>query len=121
VCLVIWVRRKGAGVVEWVIVSVLYFPTVNQFKVCVVFQQPPDDIHSLYTMAQVVQLLDAPSSYKDSRSEVSTIRPEGDLIADGQIDRETERRLLSHSTTLYVGNLSFYTTEAQMYECRCIE
>jgi nuclear cap-binding protein subunit 2 len=71
-------------------------------------------------MAQVVQLLDAPSSYKDSRSEVSTTWPEGNLIAEGQIDRETERRLLSHSTTLYVGNLSFYTTEAQMYECRCI-
>lgn len=33
-----------------------------------------------------------------------------------QLDRETERRLLSQSTTLYVGNLSFYTTEAQMYE-----
>ncbi|WVR06921.1 hypothetical protein IAU60_003957 [Kwoniella sp. DSM 27419] len=52
-------------------------------------------------MAQVVTCLDQPSSYRDNRSEV---------------DRETERRLLSTSTTLYVGNLSFYTTEAQMYE-----
>lgn len=33
-----------------------------------------------------------------------------------QLDRETERRLLSGSSTLYVGNLSFYTTEAQIYE-----
>lgn len=33
-----------------------------------------------------------------------------------QLDRETERRLLSASSTLYVGNLSFYTTEAQIYE-----
>ncbi|WWC89189.1 nuclear cap-binding protein subunit 2 [Kwoniella dendrophila CBS 6074] len=52
-------------------------------------------------MAQVVTCLDQPSSYRDNRSE---------------IDRETERRLLSQSSTLYVGNLSFYTTEAQMYE-----
>ncbi|WVQ67518.1 uncharacterized protein L199_005718 [Kwoniella botswanensis] len=52
-------------------------------------------------MAQVVTCLDQPSSYRDNRSE---------------IDRETERRLLAQSSTLYVGNLSFYTTEAQMYE-----
>ncbi|ORY32812.1 hypothetical protein BCR39DRAFT_521717 [Naematelia encephala] len=52
-------------------------------------------------MAQVVALLDQPSSYRDNRSE---------------LDRETERRLLALSSTLYVGNLSFYTTEAQMYE-----
>ncbi|WVQ73996.1 hypothetical protein IAR50_003577 [Cryptococcus sp. DSM 104548] len=52
-------------------------------------------------MAQVVTNLDQPSTYRDNRSE---------------IDRETERRLLAQSTTLYVGNLSFYTTEAQMYQ-----
>ncbi|OXB37893.1 hypothetical protein LQV05_001460 [Cryptococcus neoformans] len=52
-------------------------------------------------MAQVVPCLDHPSSYRDSRSE---------------IDRETERRLLAHSSTLYIGNLSFYTTETQMYQ-----
>nr|ODN80156.1 nuclear cap-binding protein subunit 2 [Cryptococcus depauperatus CBS 7841] len=52
-------------------------------------------------MAQVVQCLDAPSTYRDNRSEV---------------DRETERRLLAQSSTLYVGNLSFYTTEAQIYQ-----
>nr|XP_019001075.1 nuclear cap-binding protein subunit 2 [Kwoniella mangroviensis CBS 8507]OCF64536.1 nuclear cap-binding protein subunit 2 [Kwoniella mangroviensis CBS 8507] len=52
-------------------------------------------------MAQVVTCLDQPSSYRDNRSE---------------IDRETERRLLAQSSTLYVGNLSFYTTEAQIYE-----
>ncbi|KAK4689998.1 nuclear cap-binding protein subunit 2, partial [Tremellales sp. Uapishka_1] len=52
-------------------------------------------------MAQVVQPLDQPSTYKDNRSE---------------LDRETERRLLAQSSTLYVGNLSFYTTEAQVYE-----
>ncbi|EIW70436.1 hypothetical protein TREMEDRAFT_18663, partial [Tremella mesenterica DSM 1558] len=52
-------------------------------------------------MSQVVSSLDVPSSYRDNRSE---------------LDRETERRLLARSTTLYVGNLSFYTTETQMYE-----
>ncbi|AAW46463.2 hypothetical protein CNBI2540 [Cryptococcus deneoformans B-3501A] len=52
-------------------------------------------------MAQVVPCLDHPSSYRDSRSE---------------IDRETERRLLALSSTLYIGNLSFYTTETQMYQ-----
>ncbi|OXH13548.1 nuclear cap-binding protein subunit 2 [Cryptococcus neoformans] len=52
-------------------------------------------------MAQVVPCLDHPSSYRDSRSE---------------IDRETERRLLAQSSTLYIGNLSFYTTETQMYQ-----
>jgi len=72
-------------------------------------------------MAQVVQLLDAPSSYKDSRSEVGLLPDEKSILSLlilRQIDRETERRLLSYSTTLYVGNLSFYTTEAQMYECK---
>ncbi|ORX35770.1 hypothetical protein BD324DRAFT_563768, partial [Kockovaella imperatae] len=52
-------------------------------------------------MAQVVACLEQPSSYRDHRSEVN---------------RETERKLLSLSSTLYVGNLSFYTTEAQIYE-----
>lgn len=54
-------------------------------------------------MAQVVACLDQPSSYRDNRSE---------------IDRETERRLLAQSSTLYVGNLSFYTTEAQIHQCK---
>lgn len=33
-----------------------------------------------------------------------------------QVNRDDERKLLAHSTTLYVGNLSFFTTEAQIYE-----
>jgi len=45
--------------------------------------------------------LDTPSSYKDSRTKGSRIEWEEGL-----------RR----STTLYVGNLSFYTTEEQIYE-----
>ncbi|KAL7421898.1 nuclear cap binding complex subunit [Cryptotrichosporon argae] len=52
-------------------------------------------------MAQVIAPLDLPSTYKDSQS---------------HLDRETERQMMAHSTTLYVGNLSFYTTEAQIYE-----
>ncbi|BEI85503.1 hypothetical protein CcaverHIS002_0509040 [Cutaneotrichosporon cavernicola] len=45
-------------------------------------------------MSHVVASLDLPSSYKDSQSEH---------------DRETERRLLADSCTLYVGNLMFST------------
>eukprot|EP00088_Acartia_fossae_P044837 TRINITY_DN4785_c0_g1_i2.p1 TRINITY_DN4785_c0_g1~~TRINITY_DN4785_c0_g1_i2.p1 ORF type:complete len:154 (-),score=23.20 TRINITY_DN4785_c0_g1_i2:470-931(-) len=30
--------------------------------------------------------------------------------------RSEQERLLSHTTTLYVGNMSFYTTEEQLYE-----
>lgn len=33
-----------------------------------------------------------------------------------QGSREEQEKLLSESTTLYVGNLSFFTTEEQLYE-----
>lgn len=72
-----------------------------------------------HTMAQVVACLDQPSTYRDSRSEVRQVSSRGLAgIAHPslQLDRESERRLLAQSSTLYVGNLSFYTTEAQMYE-----
>ncbi|KIK59815.1 hypothetical protein GYMLUDRAFT_169264 [Collybiopsis luxurians FD-317 M1] len=49
----------------------------------------------------VVQRLDQPSNYKDSQS---------------RVDRRYQDDLLSNSTTLYIGNLSFYTTEEQIYE-----
>ncbi|KAG2144752.1 hypothetical protein BD769DRAFT_930172 [Suillus cothurnatus] len=52
-------------------------------------------------MAHVVQPLDQPSNYKDSQS---------------RIERAKQNDLLSKSTTLYIGNLSFYTTEEQIYE-----
>ncbi|KAG0705951.1 hypothetical protein DFH29DRAFT_799243 [Suillus ampliporus] len=52
-------------------------------------------------MAHVVQALDQPSNYKDSQS---------------RIERAKQNDLLSKSTTLYIGNLSFYTTEEQIYE-----
>lgn len=70
-------------------------------------------------MAHVVQPLDQPSNYKDSQS---------------RVERARQNDLLSKSTTLYVrfflrysplgsithstqiGNLSFYTTEEQIYE-----
>lgn len=73
-------------------------------------------------MAHVVQPLDQPSNYKDSQT---------------RVDRQRQNELLSNSTTLYVrsgrnyhlftrkmtwgintqiGNLSFYTTEEQIYE-----
>ncbi|KAG2158339.1 uncharacterized protein EDB93DRAFT_661498 [Suillus bovinus] len=52
-------------------------------------------------MAHVVQPLDQPSNYKDSQT---------------RIERAKQNDLLSKSTTLYIGNLSFYTTEEQIYE-----
>ncbi|KAG2114558.1 uncharacterized protein F5147DRAFT_677189, partial [Suillus discolor] len=52
-------------------------------------------------MAHVVQPLDQPSNYKDSQS---------------RVERAKQNDLLSKSTTLYIGNLSFYTTEEQIYE-----
>lgn len=70
-------------------------------------------------MAQVVACLDQPSTYRDHKSTVSALLNIhiAVLHAHVQVDRETERRLLAQSSTLYVGNLSFYTTEAQIYEC----
>lgn len=52
-------------------------------------------------MANVVQPLDQPSNYKDSQS---------------RVDRTRQYDYLQKSTTLYIGNLSFYTTEEQIYE-----
>ncbi|CAK5277458.1 unnamed protein product [Mycena citricolor] len=52
-------------------------------------------------MAHVVQPLDQPSNYKDSQA---------------RMDRHKQNDLLSKSTTLYIGNLSFYTTEEQIYD-----
>lgn len=72
-------------------------------------------------MAHVVVPLDQPSNYKDSQA---------------RLDRQTQNDLLGRSSTLYVslrvhssrrnndvetsslqvGNLSFYTTEEQIYE-----
>ncbi|TCD68886.1 nuclear cap binding complex subunit [Steccherinum ochraceum] len=52
-------------------------------------------------MAHVVPSLDQPSNYKDSQS---------------RMDRLRQQDALSRSSTLYIGNLSFYTTEEQIYE-----
>ncbi|KAL9936572.1 hypothetical protein V8E36_004640 [Tilletia maclaganii] len=52
-------------------------------------------------MAHIVSPLDAPSTYRDGRS---------------GIDAVSRAQALSNTSTLYVGNLSFYTTEEQMYE-----
>ncbi|KAF8061587.1 hypothetical protein FPV67DRAFT_1704293 [Lyophyllum atratum] len=52
-------------------------------------------------MAHVVSPLDQPSNYKDSQT---------------RVDRQRQNDMLSKSTTLYIGNLSFYTTEEQIYE-----
>ncbi|KAK0545014.1 nuclear cap binding complex subunit [Tilletia horrida] len=52
-------------------------------------------------MAHIATPLDAPSTYRDGRSGIDAI---------------SRAQALSQTSTLYVGNLSFYTTEEQMYE-----
>ncbi|KAF9569242.1 nuclear cap binding complex subunit [Mortierella alpina] len=52
-------------------------------------------------MASIVQSLSVPSTYKDQQYQGTS----NELAQD-----------LANSTTLYVGNLSFYTTEEQIYE-----
>ncbi|KAF8955467.1 hypothetical protein BDZ97DRAFT_1907653 [Flammula alnicola] len=52
-------------------------------------------------MARAISPLDQPSNYKDSQT---------------RVDRQRQNDLLGKSTTLYIGNLSFYTTEEQIYE-----
>ncbi|ETW86006.1 hypothetical protein HETIRDRAFT_310541 [Heterobasidion irregulare TC 32-1] len=52
-------------------------------------------------MSSVVSPLDQPSNYKDSQS---------------RVDRQKQHDYLSKSSTLYIGNLSFYTTEEQIYD-----
>ncbi|KAI0273552.1 RNA-binding domain-containing protein [Gloeopeniophorella convolvens] len=52
-------------------------------------------------MTSVVAALDQPSNYKDSQA---------------RVDRQRQNDMLSKSTTLYIGNLSFFTTEEQIYD-----
>jgi nuclear cap-binding protein subunit 2 len=72
-------------------------------------------------MAHIVDRLDMPSSYKDNKNRVRRTlmyhrEMHLNLLRHPQVSREDERNQLANSTTLYVGNLSFYTTEAQIYE-----
>ncbi|EST08723.1 RNA recognition motif domain protein [Kalmanozyma brasiliensis GHG001] len=52
-------------------------------------------------MSHILEPLDAPSSYRDSRSHSS---------------KHEQQQALRQTCTLYLGNLSFYTTEEQIYE-----
>jgi nuclear cap-binding protein subunit 2 len=60
------------------------------------------------------------SSYRDQHFKVcwscnyaKNLRSPSEIFQGSRTDQE---RLLRNSTTLYVGNLSFYTTEEQIYE-----
>ncbi|KAH0495705.1 hypothetical protein TgHK011_009239 [Trichoderma gracile] len=58
-----------------------------------------------------VERLDRPSAYYLSRNKRRRDRDDnGDDVAEPAVDP------LANATTLYVGNLSFYTTEEQVYE-----
>ncbi|KAN0123928.1 hypothetical protein V8E52_002418 [Russula decolorans] len=52
-------------------------------------------------MASVVTPLDQPSNYKDSQA---------------RLDRQKQHEFYQKSTTLYIGNLSFFTTEEQIHD-----
>ena len=52
-------------------------------------------------MADIIDPLDKISNYKDSQE---------------TRDRGTQLKFLQQSATLYVGNLSFYSTEEQIYQ-----
>jgi RNA recognition motif-containing protein len=52
-------------------------------------------------MADIIEPLDKISNYKDSQE---------------TRDRSTQLKMLQQSATLYVGNLSFYSTEEQIYQ-----
>lgn len=61
------------------------------------------------------------SNYRDHRSDVSIILLVFPIIINRvniflQVSDDEYSKLLHETTTLYVGNLSFYTTEEQIYE-----
>ncbi|KAK9442609.1 RNA recognition motif domain protein [Metarhizium brunneum] len=61
-----------------------------------------------------VDRLDRPSAYYNSRNKRR--RDRDDDTANGDAPAEPPVDPLANATTLYVGNLSFYTTEEQVYE-----
>ncbi|KHO00681.1 nuclear cap binding protein subunit 2 [Metarhizium album ARSEF 1941] len=61
-----------------------------------------------------VDRLDRPSAYYNSRNKRR--RERDDDTANGDTPAEPPADPLANATTLYVGNLSFYTTEEQVYE-----
>jgi hypothetical protein len=79
-------------------------------------------------MATIVPHLAAPSTYKDHQFKVSMSKSHQRLASltvrricyclpsISQGSQQEWISLLNQSCTLYVGNLSFYTTEEQIYE-----
>ncbi|KAM7195717.1 hypothetical protein V8F33_006566 [Rhypophila sp. PSN 637] len=63
-----------------------------------------------------VDRLDRPSAYYTNRNRRRNHRDSRDGDGDTDIKNEEENDPLADATTLYVGNLSFYTTEEQVYE-----
>ncbi|QUC22243.1 uncharacterized protein UV8b_06484 [Ustilaginoidea virens] len=61
-----------------------------------------------------VDRLDRPSAYCTSRNKRRRDRDDDHANGDAPPDQQPDP--LASSTTLYVGNLSFYTTEEQVYE-----
>ncbi|ROW17538.1 hypothetical protein VPNG_00718 [Cytospora leucostoma] len=64
-----------------------------------------------------VDRLDRPSAYYNSRKRRRTDHRDGDDNNNASVEPEqAPEDPLANATTLYVGNLSFFTTEEQVYE-----
>jgi nuclear cap-binding protein subunit 2 len=63
----------------------------------------------------IVERLDKPSSYVEARARSRVVPLSKQKLT--QTDKEfQDLSVLETTSTLYVGNLSFYTTEEQIYE-----
>ena len=69
-------------------------------------------------MAHAVQPLDQPSNYKDSQARLDRSRQEEALSRSSTlyVCSFSRNRTVLRLTTGQIGNLSFYTTEEQIYE-----
>ncbi|RQM08524.1 hypothetical protein DH86_00000249 [Scytalidium sp. 3C] len=68
------------------------------------------------TLRNTVDRLDKPSAYYQGRKKRRYERDNGDKDEKEEAQEEPEDDSLKNATTLYVGNLSFYTTEEQIHE-----
>ncbi|KAL1977480.1 hypothetical protein VTN31DRAFT_339 [Thermomyces dupontii] len=68
----------------------------------------------MWTHNNTVSRLDKPSAYYQSKSKRRRLELEG--LSDKADKIDDPVALLKDATTLYVGNLSFYTTEEQIHE-----
>ncbi|KAK6437288.1 nuclear cap binding complex subunit [Oleoguttula sp. CCFEE 5521] len=69
-----------------------------------------------FTMQNTVERLDKPSSYAMSKYKKRRRNPAEEALRATRGESPDLATKLSHACTLYIGNLSFYTTEEQIHE-----